>query len=275
MTNKNGYFGRMDEFMPVRLTREELVKAMLKSKDGVMEPRAVEVLKVFGALRLIRYRLSSSALMDDLNAMGDKTQSPWNDKDYPEGVARFGVYDAERGVPLAVLTVFDEEDSRGPQLTFITLSDNEQLEGVDLVPILNELDFPPCKRMATEHALIQGLNIWYENGVFEFRAPRYAAKVTFERTSYFSAPSLKETVDVLIPLIEGKPLHGGGDASLASDNAYIHKMRAWEELEKLGHGSRHGFGSWNPASVEQVKLLDHRLIEEVFGIEEPGVPLAP
>jgi hypothetical protein len=149
MTNKNGYFGRMDDFMPVRLTRNELVEAMLKLKDGAKEPRAVEVLKTFGALQLIRYRLASSALMDDLNAMSDKTQSPWNDKDCPEGVARFGVYDAERGVPLAVLTVFDEEDSRGPQLTFVTLSGSEQLEGADLVSILNELDLPPCKRMAT------------------------------------------------------------------------------------------------------------------------------
>ncbi len=261
--------------MPVRLTRDELVKAMLRSEDEAQEPRAVEVLATFGALQLIRYRLSSSALLDDLNAMGDKTQCPWNDKDYPESVARFGVYDAGRGVPLAALTVFDEEDSRGPQLTFITLSRSEQLEGVDLVPILNELDLPPCKRMATEHAQSQRLNIWYQNGEFEFRAPRYAAKVTFERTSYFCAPSLKETVDVLIPLIEGKPLHGNGDTSLASDNAYLHKMRAWEELEKLGHGSRHGFGSWNPESVEQVKLLDQKLIVEVFGVGEPEAAPAP
>lgn len=105
MTNKNGYFGRMDDFMPVRLTRDELVKAMLRLKEDAQEPRAVEVLATFGALQLIRYRLSSPALLDDLNAMGDKTQCPWNDKDYPESVARFGVYDAGRGVPLAVLTV--------------------------------------------------------------------------------------------------------------------------------------------------------------------------
>ncbi|TLX15926.1 hypothetical protein [Rhizobium sp. MHM7A] len=63
---------------------------ILKSQNAPKEPRAVEVLKTLGALQLIRYRLVSAALQEDLDAMGDNTQSPWNDKDYPKKVARYG-----------------------------------------------------------------------------------------------------------------------------------------------------------------------------------------
>jgi hypothetical protein len=268
MANKNRYFGRMDDFMPVRRSLNDVLKSIKAPK----EPRAVEVLKVFGNLQLIRYRLVSAALQEDLDAMGDTTQSPWNDKDYPNKVARFGVYDTELGVPLAVLTVFDEK-GRGPELTFVTLSARNEVSGRALSPVFNELDLPPCNRMGTDQDMIQHLNLWYEDGEWSFRVPVYAVKVTFERTSFLTTPSMNETVDVLIPEIEGKPLHGNGDPSLASDNAYTHKMYASEELAKLGYGLRAGFSSWDAKSVEQVKILDPLLIEEVFG--NPGADAAP
>lgn len=263
MTNKNGHFGRMEDFMPVRRSREEIMETILKSKDKQKEPRAVEVLKTFGALQLLRYRLASSALQDDLDAMKDKTQRPWNDKDYSDQVARYGIFDTELNAPLAVLTVHSERGN-GPELTFVTRSPDNRVPGAEFAAILNELDLPPSKHMGTDHDMIRWCDLWFEDGVWSHRDPAFAVKVTFERTSYLTHPAMTEVVDVLLPEIDGKPLHGDGNKSVADENVWQHKMYAMSEMDKLEHTLRPGFGSWHAKSVERVKILDKELFDIVF-----------
>lgn len=169
-----------------------------------------------------------------------------------------------------MLTVHSERGN-GPELTFVTRSPDNKVPSAEFAAILNELDLPPSKHMGTDHDLIRWSDLWFEDGVWSHRDPVFAVKVTFERTCYLTHPSMNEVVDVLLPEIEGKPLHGDGDKSVANENIWKHKMYAMSEMEKLEHTLRPGFGSWNVRSVERVKILDKELFDAVFKASDPGI----
>lgn len=255
------YVGNYKDYMPRRLTTEELVKltrASLEERDANAE--SPEVVGILGVYDIVRYRLSSRALDRDLRQMGYDKYPMFHDNDVASEISRIGFH--RGGVPLAVFRIYNEQGDAS--VDEVLLSKTAEIPDKHIAAFLNEIGLPLSHNSGLHEQLAKEANCWLEDGKWVVREPRMLVKVTYERFSVSVSPMARETIDVLLQEDVAHPLDGNGDETKAYWAKAHYRDIGFYDLEKLSDGMRPGFSSWMPTDeIELVKSVNNWLDTEL------------
>lgn len=266
--NRNGAIGRYSEFAPIRLSMEEIVAAVRKEKPKHIEPpaRVVEL----GDAWLVRYRLGSPALQQELDVLG---ANGLYFTDHPDMTSVFGVVDKVSGRVGAILAIYEEQGV--PEIAFALVPADAAIKPYTMLEALKYLDVPASRRSGTDHQLASKFECWFSDDTWGLRTPRHVIAISFERICFSVEPALREEIDVIVLEDPDRPLDGAGDENAAYWNVDHYRSLGFNRLEEYGTNARPGFSSWSPKDVRRVKITGTSLDSEIEELEQARDAAAP
>ena len=275
-TNRNGAFGDLEAYAPVRLTLEEIIDARRHPKKASGE-RVSTVLFETGGYRLVRYRLGTEEVGADMGVVFPENRvANWHAADRAAYSALYGVLD-ETGAPQAVIDVIRD---KLPSIHMVFGAPAADLPSQTMLAILDYLDIPASRRVGADQRIHDLYDArWDKHAGRRTRVPPVHVVVKFERLCFATSPALRETVDVILAPDPAQDL-----SSPDADHAYWardhYRDAAWEHLSKMPQsGARPGFSSWlnhgDPSLAKVVGDALDREIAELFADVPGEVPGGP
>lgn len=276
--NRNGHLSRFEDFASRRKTIEEIVQEAIAHKNGnrLPEPEP-EVIRSFTTVDLVRYRLNSRRLADDYIAMGDHHTNSYDEAEYSNWMARFGVLDRRSRQPIAIFWVLNEPNhKRGFQIASASFSKTITADPAEILDVLQELDLPPGHNSGVDGILAGKFDLWHEDGEWIAKEPRHLLVYRFESTCFAVSPPIKDSVDVFVPMDAAMPLDGGGNENAAYEAKEHYSMIARGTFWNMGvhQRGRPGFSSWHGGYDDPtiVKAIRPSLYGECAPIEDKTEP---
>lgn len=276
--NRNGHLSRFEDFASRRKTIEEIAEEAIAYKNGncLPEPEPV-VIRSFGTVDLVRYRLNSRRMADDYVAMGDTHTNFYDEARCSDWMARFGVLDRRSGQPIAIFWVLnDPNHNRGFQIAAASFSKTIAPDPAEILAVLQELDVPPGHNSSVDGVLATKFDLWHEDGEWIAKDPRHLLVYRFESTCFAVSPPVRDSVDVFVPMDAAMPIDGGGDEDAAYEAKEHYGSIARGKFWNMGvhQRGRPGFSSWHGGFDDPtlVKAIRPSLYDECAPIEAKAEP---
>lgn len=259
------YIGDYQEYAPIKFSIDEIVEQSIFEKNGgQVEVDPPALVGGVGAYDIVRYRLSSRALRNDLTKMGYDDYAYFHDNDVKKICARLGVFDRGSGQPVLNIRLIEKSKKQG--VSEVLLSKVTRIPDEEIALILNEIGVPPSHNNSVVSKLAEQANCWFQDGTWVTKNPEFLIKVTYERMCFSVKPAARETIDVFLPEDPNYVLGGSGD----EDTAYWAKAHyedfGFEQLHKLSKTARPGFSSWMSKEVERVQVVRNGIEQEINGL---------
>ena len=277
-TNRNGAVGDFAAFAPKRLSMDEAMDRAIAKRHAEVDaqergetipvPRTSKSLLDLGRYSLIRYVLNSDEVSTDCEAIGMEKQAiPFHTPNYFPFTALYGVMDKEAGRPLALIEVMGNGPGAPPEINHVHKAADATMPTDVMAAVLNHLDIPPNRH--SDHALSNRFDMQYdrETGTWGYHAPLQVVVVTFERTCFQTVPSMREVVDVFLPVDPDQDINDPDENKSYWAKDY-YRDSAWEPFHKLGDKPlRPGFSSWSPKGEPRlVKIVDAQMRDRVLAL---------
>lgn len=269
--NRNGAIGDFASYAQPKRSMDELIEQAIRKRRGEEDPEPVgrvsTTLLESEGYRLVRYRIGSRELAEDMTAVAPETgkEAGWYAGDRSTYTAVFGVVGPDDTVQAA----FDVMDHDGKSDIFMAYRAPAATVPNEVVrDFLNHLDVPASWRGGADATIENLFDLNRERGSDEWKSsnPVHVVVMGYERICFAVTPVMREHVDVMLAPEPGQNL-----SSPDADHVYwakdFYRNAGFERLHEIATDVRPGFSSWMPKGDPVLaKVVRKGLERELAGI---------